>query len=186
MTSPADLVNRPAPDFALPLIGGGRLGLYDLRGSVVVIHFWSAECPWSRRADLVLVYRQMAWERKNVRIVGVACNANEPESEIKYEAELRRVKYPIALDATQDTTNAYRVQITPHFVVVDPRGIIRYSGALDDTSATSRLPKTIYLDRAVNAVLKEQPPNPALTTPYGLPIVRRVPGIDAPPSLPIR
>lgn len=179
MALPNDLVNRPAPDFSLPRVGGGRLGLYDLRGSIVVLHFWSAECPWSRRADLVLVYRQVAWERRNVRTVGLACNANEPESEIKYEADLRRVRYPIGLDSTQEVANAYRVQTTPHFVVLDAGGIVRYTGALDDATSTQRLPKTIYLDRAVNAVSKNQPPNPAVTTPYGSALVRRAPGQDA-------
>jgi peroxiredoxin len=184
MTLPTDMITRPAPDFSLPLVGGGRLALYDLRGSVVVLHFWSAECPWSRRADLVLVYRQMAWERKNVRTLGVACNANEPESEIKYEAELRRVKYPIAIDALQEATVLYRVQVTPHFIVLDPRGLIRYSGALDDGSVTHRLPKTRYLDLAVEAALKEQSPSPAVTLPYGSTVVRPAPSADVPPALP--
>jgi peroxiredoxin len=184
MTLPTDMVNRPAPDFSLPLVGGGRLALYELRGSVVVIHFWSAECPWSRRADLVLVYRQMMWERRNVRTVGVACNVNEPESEIKYEADLRRVKYPIVMDALQETTLAYRVQNTPHFVVLDPRGILRYSGALDDGSATHRLPKTRFLDLAIDAVLKDQAPNPAVTRTYGSALVRPPSTPEPPPALP--
>ena len=42
-------------------------------------------CPWSRRADVLLVYRQLTWEAKGVRVVGVACNANESETEIRYE-----------------------------------------------------------------------------------------------------
>lgn len=174
MASTNDLINSPAPDFALPIIGGGgRLILSDLRGQCVVIHFWSAECPWSRRADLILVYRQTAWDKINVRLVGVACNANEPESEIRSEAESRHVKYPIVADYAQDISNAYRVQTTPHFVILDRRGVIRYCGAIDDATANQRIPKTIYLDRAIYAITREQTPNPAVTQPYGSPIVRR-------------
>jgi len=165
----------PAPDFSLPIIGGGgRQLLSDLRGHIVVVHFWSAECPWSRRADLVIVYRQAKWEKLNVRVLGVVSNANEPESEIRYEAELRRIKYPLVHDYAQDVAATYRVQMTPHFLVLDQRGVVRYTGALDDASASNRLPKTIHLDKAVNAVLAGQPPNPAVTRAYGSPIVRRV------------
>jgi peroxiredoxin len=172
------LLNKPAPDFALPLLGGnGRVVLSDLRGSIVVLHFWSAECPWSRRADLVLVYRQAKWERHNVKVVGIACNANEPESEIRYEAELRRIKYPIVLDYAQDIVITYKIQMTPHFVVLDQRGVVRYSGALDDAPTVNHLPRIIFLDLAVNALLNGESPNPATTPTYGSAIVRRMPAL---------
>lgn len=177
MPSANDLINSPAPDFALPIIGGNsRLILSDLRGQCVLIHFWSAECSWSRRADLILVYRQLAWEKLNVRVVGVACNANEPESEIRSEAESRHLKYPLVADYAQDISNAYRVQTTPHFVILDRRGIIRYCGAVDDATAHQRIPKIIYLDRALHAILRDQTPNPATTQSFGSAIVRRTLG----------
>jgi peroxiredoxin len=177
MASINDLINTLATDFALPIVGGGgRLILSDLRGQFVVIHFWSAECPWSRRADLVLVYRQQAWEKLNIRIVGVACNANESENEIRNEAATRHLKYPLAADYAQDITNAYRIQITPTFVILDRRGYIRYVGAIDDANANQRLPKVIYLDRALYAITRDQTPNPTITQPYGSAVVRRTVG----------
>ncbi len=177
MASPAELLNNPAPDFALPLVGGGgRLVLSDLRGQLSIMHFWSAECPWSRRADLILVYRQMAWERLNIRIVGIACGANEPEAEIRHEAVLRHIKYPIVADYAQDITNTYRIQTTPTFVLLDRRGMVRYFGAIDDATAGHRVPKIIYLDKAIEAILHDQAPKPALTPTYGSPVVRRALG----------
>ncbi|HLF01246.1 MAG TPA: redoxin domain-containing protein [Anaerolineales bacterium] len=168
MNSPADLLNKPAPDFSLPLAGGnGRLALSSWRGHVVIVHFWSAECPWSRRADLVLAYRQLVWEQAQVHILGVACNPTEPESEIRHEIELRRIRYPIVVDYAQDIANLYRVQTTPHLLVVDKHGVIRYIGALDDATASQPIPNTIYLDRAITAILKDQAPAPAFIAPYG-------------------
>lgn len=170
----ADLLNKSAPDFFLPLMGGGgRLALSAQRGRVVVLHFWSAECPWSRRADLVLVYRQAAWERKNVRIIGVACNPNEAENELRLEAEARHIKYPLVMDHAQDIALAYRVEQTPHFVVIDLRGAVRYVGAIDDATASQRLPRTFYLDQAVEAIIRDKTPNPAYTSPYGTHLPRR-------------
>ncbi len=176
MSSAADLLNKPAPDFSLPMLGGGRFVLSDQRGHPVIIHFWSAECPWSRRADLVLLYRQREWEQKKIRVVGIACNVAEPESEIRYEAKLRQLKYPLAFDLSQDITNIYRVQMTPHFWVIDSRGVVRYTGALDDATAEHRAPKVIYLDKAIQAVLEDQTPDPAFVSPYGSAMMRQLPG----------
>lgn len=177
MASPADLISSPAPDFALPLVGGGgRLVLSDLRGQVSVIHFWSAECPWSRRADLILVYRQNAWEKLQIRVIGIACSPNETEAEIKHEAGLRHIKYPIVADYAQDISNTYRVQTTPSFVILDRRGVVRYFGAIDDATAGHRVPKLIYLDKAIKAAIDGQTASPAVTPAYGSPIVRRTLG----------
>jgi peroxiredoxin len=169
-----ELINRLAPDFILPTLGGGRLALSDLRGQVVVLNFWSAECPWSRRADVVLVYRHMSWSRKGVRIIGVVSNANESDIEVKHEAETRRVTYPLVLDAEQKVADLYRAEMTPHFFLIDRQGMIRYTGALDDADYVHRRSKVIYLDQAVNAVLENKAPSPPTTPPYGCAIVRVV------------
>ena len=129
---PHPWLNRLAPDFTLSAVDGGRLSLSDWRGFIVIINFWSAECPWSRRADVLLVYRQLTWEAKGVRIVGVACNANESETEIRYEIANRHLRYPVVLDFDRRMTNLYKAETTPHFFVLDRQGIARYIGALDD------------------------------------------------------
>ena len=163
---------RRLPDFNLPKLGGGRLSLTELRGNIIVLNFWSAECPWSRRADVVLTYRHLTWERKGVRIVGIACNVNEPEQEIHAEVETRHIKYPILLDQDQKVANLYRVETTPQFYIADKQGILRYMGALDDASANRRRPRVIHVDQAVTALLNDSLPNPAVTSPYGCAIVR--------------
>jgi len=171
----SELTVRRAPDFSLPMVGGGRLTLSELRGKIAVINFWSAECPWSRRADVVLVYRHITWEQKGVRILGIASNVNEPEEEIRYEVENRHVKYPILLDPDQKVANLYKAEITPHFFIMDRQGVLRYTGALDDATAGRRRPKVIYVDRAVTALLQEKTPNPTVTSPYGCSIIRAAP-----------
>ena len=41
----------PAPDFTLPDLNSDHHSLSDFFGRIVVLNFWSAECPWSSRAD---------------------------------------------------------------------------------------------------------------------------------------
>jgi hypothetical protein len=143
-----------------------------------VLNFWSAECPWSRRADAALVYRQLSWEPKGVRIVGIASNANETETQLRAEVQARHLKYPILLDANRSVAMLYQAKATPHFFVIDRQSYVRYTGALDDVTRKGQKPSTIYLDEAVLALLSNRPPNPLTTAPFGSPLVSSA---DLPP-----
>lgn len=174
MASLSELLNRYAPDFSLPVLGGGRFNPAEYRGHILVLTFWSVECAWSRRADVVLVYRQLTWEKKGVKIVGIASNLNETETGIKHEMDIRQVKYPMLLDQRQQVADLYRATATPQFYIADKQGIIRYMGALDDASFSKPDAKVIFIDRAVNALLAGRPPEPAVTAPYGCNLVRQL------------
>jgi peroxiredoxin len=165
-------LNRLAPDFTLPAVDGGRLSLSDLRGFIVILNFWSAECAWSRRGDVLLVYRALTWEARGVRVLGVAANANEPESQIRYEMENRHLRYPVVLDFDHRVADLYKAETTPHFFVLDRQGLVRYIGALDDATRDNRDGQNFYLDRAVAALLNNRQPQPAWTPPYGCELVR--------------
>ena len=136
-----------------------------------MLNFWSAECPWSRRADVALVYRQLTWEPKGVRIVGIASNANETENQQRAEVQARHLKYPVLIDADRSVAALYQAKTTPHFFVIDRQSYVRYSGALDDVTRKGQTPSTIYLDEAVQALLANRPPNPLTTAPFGTPLV---------------
>jgi peroxiredoxin len=178
----SDLINRFAPDFSLPSANTARVALSDLRGSFVVLTFWSSQCPWSRRADVMLVYRAAQWEAKGIRVVGIASNLNESENEIRLEAENRGVKYPVLLDLDQSVANAFQVRTTPYFFLLDRRGVIKYAGAPDDATFSQPRPKKLYLDLAVAAMLDNRTPEPAVTLPFGSDIVRQA--ITAPAEKP--
>lgn len=170
------LLNRMAPDFSLPAITGGRFSLSDWRGFIVVVNFWSSECQWSRRADVLLVYRQLTWYPKGVRIVGICSNVNEPHGQILYEAENRHIKYPILQDSDLRVADLYKAEFTPQAFVVDRQGLVRYAGAIDDADSTHREAHHYFLDKAVAALLDNRLPDPASTSPYGCPIVRQPTG----------
>ena len=168
----AAIINRAAPDFTLHDLAGTPHTLSTQRGLTLVVNFWSAECPWSRRADAILSYRLAAWSGQGVVIWGIASNASEPESEIRAEMDSRRTPYPVLLDPGNAVADLYGAISTPHFYLVDREGIVRYAGALDDATFRTREPKTFYLDNAINAVLAGRLPDPAETSAYGCAIVR--------------
>jgi peroxiredoxin len=165
-------LNRFAPDFTLPVVDGGRLSLSDLRGYVVILNFWSAECDWSRRADVLLVYRALTWESKGVRIVGIASNYNELEGQIRYEAQNRHLRYPVVMDFDRRVADLYRAETTPHFFLLDRQGLARYIGALDDATHAERDARTLFLDKAVSALLANRDPELPCTIPYGCELPR--------------
>jgi peroxiredoxin len=169
------MIGSPAPDFTLNDPNGTPHTLSAQRGHIVVVNFWSAECPWSRRGDEILATRLPEWERQGVRLWGIASNASEPEYEIRAEMADRGTTYPILLDPGNAVADLYDAQATPHLFLVDAEGIVRYSGALDDATFRKRQGKVRYLDEALAAVQAGRDPDPAETPAYGCAIVRVTP-----------
>jgi peroxiredoxin len=169
----SELLHKRAPEFSLAAVGGGRFKLSEAAGKILVINFWSAECAWSRRADVVLVYRMLTWASKGVLVVGIVSNVTEIDTDIFPEAQRRGVKYPLLLDPGNSVADLYKAYTTPQFYICDAKHTICYAGALDDGDDQHPTAKTIYVDRAVSALLAGKQPDPAATNPFGCPIVRR-------------
>lgn len=163
-------VGEPAPDFELPDLEGNIYRLIDWRGQIVVINFWSAECPWAERADKELLSYLSGWE-ENVVLCSIASNANEPPellSKVRSERDLPLLLY----DENQRVADFYGAKTTPHLFVVDRGGILRYQGAINDITFRQRTATRYYLKDAVEALLADRLPDPVQMPPYGCTIVR--------------
>ncbi len=79
-------LDRPAPDFELPDLEGIFHSLYDYRGKIVVVNFWSCECPHSERTDRSLMACLVQWEDQ-VALLNVASNRNEEPEALKEAAQ---------------------------------------------------------------------------------------------------
>jgi peroxiredoxin len=163
-------LNHPAPLFTLPTLDGRLFALESLRGQVVVINFWSAECPWAGRADEQIAGWEADWGDE-VRVVRVASNANESRELLQNTASQRGLAL-VVLDRDQRVADLYEAQTTPHIFVLDQDGLLRYRGAVDDVTFRKRTPARFYLKEAVDALLEGKPPPSADTPAYGCTIVR--------------
>lgn len=162
--------NQPAPGFTLSDLEENLHSLGNYRGKVVVLNFWSAECPHAERADLELLSYLNEWESK-VALLSIASNANETPDLLQSVAAERGL--PLVLhDPAGQVADMYAAVTTPHLFVIDGDSILRYQGAFDDVNFRQRAPTQFYLRQAVEAVLAGQSPNPAQTLPYGCTIVR--------------
>jgi hypothetical protein len=101
----------------------------------------------------------------------IAANANETETQIRAAAAERGLP-GLLRDAHQQVADLYAAQTTPHLFVIDPEGILRYQGALDDVTFRRRTPTVNYVRQAVEALLVGRQPDPDQTPPYGCTIVR--------------
>ncbi len=165
-------LNESAPDFELPDLGGKLHRLSDARGKIVIVNFWSCECPHCERTDHALMAISAQWV-ENVVMISIASNRNESIQSIEGASEARRL--PIVLiDADHYVADLYDAQTTPHVFVIDRDGILRYRGAVDDVTFRQRKPTRFFLDKAVEALLKGHLPVLTQTPAYGCTIVREI------------
>ena len=165
-------INQPAPDFELPDPEGRLHRLSDQRGRIVIVNFWSCECPHSERMDRALLSMLAQW-RADVALLTIAANRSENVEAVKTAAAERRLP-GVLLDADCAVADLYEAQTTPHVYVIDRDGILRYRGAPDDVTFRNRIASRSFLNEAVASLLDGHLPVQAESPAYGCTIVREV------------
>jgi len=165
-------LNHPAPDFELPDLQGKLHKLSDYRGKIVIVNFWSAECPHSERTDRVVV-EFLARANGEVELLSIAANRSESAHSVE-EAIKTRCISTVLIDAEQVVANLYQAMATPHVFVMDREGILRYRGAVDDVRFREPKATRFFLEEAVEALLDGRLPALTETLAYGCAIVREV------------
>jgi peroxiredoxin len=163
-------IHQPAPDFELPDLMGVPHRLESAQGRVLVLNFWSSECPWAKRGDEILAELKPTWANR-VELWSIASNTNETDEQLALTAAAREPGI-VLRDAEHAVADLYGAVTTPHFFVIDENGVLRYRGAPDDTSFRQREPTVYYLKDAMEALLNGREPNPAETAGYGCTIIR--------------
>ena len=164
-------INQSAPDFELPDLDGNLHRLSHYRGRIVIVNFWSCECPHSERTDKAIMAMLMQW--RDVVMLSIASNRSENVEALKTAAEARRLP-TVLLDANCRVADLFEAQTTPHVFVIDREGILRYRGSVDDFTFRNRIPTRFYLDLAVESLLNGQLPALAESPAYGCAIVREI------------
>lgn len=164
--------NSPVPDFELPDLNGVMRRLSDHRRRIVIVNFWSCECPHSERTDRAIMSMFAQW-RDDVSMLSVASNRSESLPALKKAAESRRLP-EVLHDADCGVANLFEAQTTPHIFVMDREGILRYRGSVDDVAFRQRKPTRFFLDEAVESLLEGRLPALTETPAYGCAIVREV------------
>ncbi len=105
------------------------LKLADLKGQVVVLHFWTFGCVNCIHNYPCYREWQENFAKKNVTILGV--HAPETEGEQKREKIKKKMKenkltFPVAVDNDLKTWKAWDNRYWPSVYLIDKKGFVRY------------------------------------------------------------
>jgi thiol-disulfide isomerase/thioredoxin len=124
LAAAADMVDKPAPDFALRSISGAPVRLSEHLGEVVIINFWATWCGPCRQEMPLLDALYGKYRQAGLILLSVNLDENvEPAIEM---AQTLKVSYPVLFDARKEVGRAYDVGAMPVTVLVDRAGVVRY------------------------------------------------------------
>ena len=195
---PAEAAHKPGSvgsevDAAITLndTTGKAHAFKDYRGKVVVIDFWSMD-PASEGYSKRLAEMADELGKKGVAFLAIDPNSadlagSEAEAGKKIEeyAHKNGITFPILLDKEGQVARKFAAKTTPEVIVVDAKGVIRYSGAIDDDPKGEKADKaTHYLRSAIEAVMAGKDVANPTTTPNGTPIAAHEKAPEAPAKTP--
>lgn len=111
------------------------LRLSELRGRVVLLNFWVFTCGNCTRTVPSLVTYDQRYRDRGFTIIGIHTPEFPPYAGEHDKGNLARalarqgITYPNAQDNDRRTWNAYGIRYWPSFVLIDKRGMIRYTGS---------------------------------------------------------
>lgn len=121
---PSPLINQPAPDFALPVLGqpARTLTKHGLIGEVWILNVWASWCGSCRLEHPI--FNQLA-KKKLVTIVGLNYK-DDADAAQQWLAQLGNPYDVSIMDQEGRTGIDYGVYGVPETFIVDKKGIIRY------------------------------------------------------------
>jgi peroxiredoxin len=153
-------VGTVAPDFRLLDTDGRPVTLSAYRGQAVVLFFGSLHCPktadYNARVDQ-LARRYAADSRVKFLALDVAdsSNAADPDSNrlrVRVDANMVGRTFPTLIDDRASVATRYSAAQMPLFVVIDPRGVVTYRGAFDDSQDLAFATKHFLADALSDAL----------------------------------
>lgn len=166
------VMEQSIQDFELMDVGGEAYRLSQYLGKVVVITFWSAECPVSAEYDAYFNGLLDRYPHEQVVILGVDSNVNYGQAEITQAVSERGLRFPVLRDADSAIADRFGALTTPHVFIVDAEGRLAYQGGVDDRTFRQREVTVNYVDQVLAALLVSETPPVQETQPYGCTIVR--------------
>ncbi|MEN9935485.1 MAG: hypothetical protein RLZZ387_2064 [Chloroflexota bacterium] len=120
-------INRPAPDVALPALGGGEIRLSDYRGQVVLVNFWGTWCEPCKEETPALQASYEQLKDQGLVIVGVNLRKQETDDDaVRAFLNEYGVTYPNALDVEGEMARQFQISPIPTSYFIDPAGNVRY------------------------------------------------------------
>jgi cytochrome oxidase Cu insertion factor (SCO1/SenC/PrrC family) len=175
-------VGGPAPAFTATDTRGRSHSLAGYAGKWVVLEWFNHGCPYTKKHYALVngVGNSQAMQQEYTRrgVIWLAVVSSGPGRQGFTSAEkaeaMARDKGAAPTAIIRDTAGVlgrqYGARNTPQYAIIDPQGVLRYAGAIDDRpspSAKDIAGATNYVRAALDAGLAGRPIAVAQTQPYG-------------------
>ena len=176
-------VGGPAPAFTAVDTRGVTHTLAGYAGKWVVLEWFNHGCPYTKKHYALVngvgnsQAMQQEYTKRGVIWLSVVSSGpgrqgdhSTPEKANEVAKDKGAAPTAIIRDTAGVLGRLYGARNTPQYAIIDPAGVLRYAGAIDDRNSSS--PKDIatsksYVRAALDAGLAGQPIEVTQTQPYG-------------------
>jgi peroxiredoxin len=167
-----------APEFTLNNALGQPVSLNSFNGKTLVLEWFNPGCPFVKKFYSKGDMPKFQGQALELGAVWLTINSSAPgkQGHISADEAVTVAKDSginperLLLDPEGKVGRAYGAKTTPHIFVIDSKGILAYTGAIDNTPSTSSndiAQASNYALSAVKALASDSRPNPANTESYG-------------------
>jgi peroxiredoxin len=171
-------VGDAAPGFSATASTGKTVRLADYRGKYVVLEWHNNGCPYvGKHYNSGNMQRlQKQWTAQGVVWFTILSSAPGKQGYVTSSEEnnhltkMQAAPTAALLDPTGEIGHLYDAKTSPQMVVINPQGVVIYSGAIDDRPTTDLqdVPgATNYVSLALEQAMAGKPVQTPATRPYG-------------------
>ncbi|HWS23611.1 MAG TPA: TlpA disulfide reductase family protein [Anaerolineales bacterium] len=140
----------------------------NLIGSIILLNFWSTECPSCEQTDRELV----DVKRSFPTLVMIAILSNQNENSSRARELFRQRGYDhLWIDQGAQFAHLWEAMITPTAMIFNESGQLRYWGAINDQTFRKKKSEVNYIYSTLVNMKKGLEADPNRTHPYGCVIV---------------
>jgi len=112
--------STPAPDFTVPRLGSGSVGLKELRGQLVFLNFWATWCLPCEEEMPSMERLHQRYKSRGFVVLGLSVDRNGPA--VPPFVKRLGLTFPIGLDPDMVVADRYRVRALPSTFLIDRNG----------------------------------------------------------------
>jgi peroxiredoxin len=142
----AVMVNQPAPLFSLPSLSGQQVSLADYRGEKVVVSFWASWCGPCRMEMPALRSFYDEYHSGDTKFEILAVSLDDNRAAPAQFAGDEKLPFPVLLDLTQQTADAYSADAIPTLYVVNEQGKVIFGRVGYDPTMQYQLARALGIN----------------------------------------
>lgn len=158
-------VGDMATDFSLKNVDNKKVALKDFKDAKgFIVIFTCNHCPYAQAYEDRIVALDKKYKKLGYPVIAI--NPNNPEKQkddsfdlMKVRAKEKGFTFPYLLDEGQKIYPQYGATKTPHVYVLQKTSKgnqVKYIGAIDDNYGDEKAVKEKYVEKAVDALLKNK------------------------------